>query len=230
MPHIRFSEIAKHPLLGKKPIVRGKFQAATGSTFSIEEYDAILELMKSKDFDVDILPMPSRIEKALTLELNNERDVEIMLLEPLLEKLGFTENDWIRQFVVRMGRGQRNYPDYVLGGNPKHGEETAVALVECKYHIDRQATLIDAFRQAKSYALRLQSELFVLADKQGVWIFLKRKNEFSCDNYHYKNWTELSNPDVLHELSLVIGKRVINNLISKSKSKSKSKRDKVMHK
>ena len=51
-----------------------------------------------------------------------------------------------------MGRGKRNYPDYVLGGDPRPGEESAVAVIECKLDINTDKDLKEAFFQAGSYA------------------------------------------------------------------------------
>lgn len=46
--------------------------------------------------------------------LKNEKDVEKNLLEPLLIKIGYKKDDWIRQMKIRMGRGHRIYPDYAI--------------------------------------------------------------------------------------------------------------------
>ncbi len=211
IPKITFKEIRENEILGLMPIVKASFQGATGSTFSLSEYNEVLKLINSKNPNIRNLPHLPIVEELKNIEISNERDVEINLLEPLLEKLGFANNEWIRQFPVRMGRGQRNYPDYVYGGDPTHGEETAKALIECKYHIDRDATLTDTFKQAKSYALRLRAKLFALADKQGIWIFRYVNDDFNRDVFEYMSWVELLHHEKLHELSLFIGKEFIED-------------------
>jgi hypothetical protein len=40
-----------------------------------------------------------------------------------------------------MGRGERNYPDYVLGADSRPGEEIAAALIECKLDINTNKEL-----------------------------------------------------------------------------------------
>jgi hypothetical protein len=40
-----------------------------------------------------------------------------------------------------MGRGERNYPDYVLGADSRLGEEIAAALIECKLNINTNKEL-----------------------------------------------------------------------------------------
>ena len=81
--------------------------------------------------------------------LSNERDVEITLLEPLLKRLGFDENDWLRQMTLRMGRNDRVFPDYALFANDRRGEESARFIWEAKYRIANERQLKDAFLQAK---------------------------------------------------------------------------------
>ncbi len=149
--------------------------------------------------------------------LKNERDVELNLLEPLLGKLGFAETDWIRQFPLRMGRGERNYPDYILGGNPQPGEENAFAVIECKFDIDTSKALKETFIQAKSYALRLQAKVLTLAARRGLWVFQVRSDGFSLDHFTFNAWEELSHPDELHRISLVMGKRAVETAIQRRK-------------
>jgi hypothetical protein len=211
---IPFSEFSKHPLLGKKSTVRARFQGASGSTFTVEEYAAICDLLHDKGFDCSTLPLPPTINEFFVKGLENERDVELKLLEPLLSNLGFSEKDWLRQLSVRMGRGERNYPDYVLGGDPRPGEESAIAVIECKFDINTKKDLKETFVQAKSYALRLQASILALAARRGLWIFRQNNDGFSIDYFTFKTWNELSHPDVLHEVSLVLGKRAIDALVA----------------
>jgi len=165
--------------------VKAHFQGRSGSALSLEEYQSICGLIKQTDFDTALLPTaPSELTFG-DLTLNNERDVETQLLEPLLLKLGFTPTDWVRQLPVRMGRGQRNYPDYVLGCDLKE----------------------------KSYALRLQAQSLTLADARGIWIFQQRSDGFVFDAFTFKVWKELTHPDILHEISLIFGKKVIDDAV-----------------
>ncbi|MDP1634905.1 MAG: hypothetical protein Q8L69_09510 [Gallionellaceae bacterium] len=211
---IPFSKFSKHPLLGQIPAVRACFQGASGKAFPVDGYAVICELLQQQGFDISLLPSPPAVEEFSATVLENERDVELKLLEPLLRNLGFAETDWIRQFSIRMGRGERNYPDYLLGADPRAGEECALAVIECKFDINTSKDLKEAFVQAKSYALRLQAKMLALAARRGLWLFQGRSDGFSIDHFSFKTWGELSHPDVLHEVSLVIGKRVIEVAIA----------------
>jgi len=121
--------------------------------------------------------------------------------------MGYKPKDWIRQMPVKMGRGERNYPDYCFGANPARGEETAKMILESKFGIKTQKELQDAYFQTKSYALRLQSEKFVIASKEGIWVFHPKKAVYKFDDYFHCNWLEIENPDILHKLQLMMGKQ-----------------------
>ena len=108
-----------------------------------------------------------------------------------------------------MGRGERNYPDYVFGANPKRGEESAKMVLESKFQLSTHRELTDAYYQAKSYALRLQAKTMLLASKEGLWLFRREKDTFDINNSIHKNWNELNHPDVFHEVVLIIGKKNI---------------------
>jgi hypothetical protein len=213
IPPIPFKTFVQDPFLSTSPAVKAHFQGRSGSALSLEEYQAICGLIRQAGFDTTLLPTaPSELTLG-DLTLNNERDVETQLLEPLLLKLGFTATDWVRQLPVRMGRGQRNYPDYVLGCDLKPGEESAISVLECKFRISSPKELKDAFLQAKSYALRLQAQSLTLADARGIWIFQQRSDGFVFDAFTFKVWKELTHPDILHEISLIFGKKVIDDAV-----------------
>jgi len=141
-----------------------------------------------------------------SVELLNERDVEILLIEPFLKRLGFKESDWVRQMPVKMGRGERNYPDYAVGARTKRGEESAKMLLESKYQLTAQSEFKEAFFQTNSYALRLQSKIMAMASKEGVWVFPPDNGNFDIKKFVHKNWGELNHPDHLHQIRQWIGR------------------------
>ena len=94
-----------------------------------------------------------------------------------MQKLGFESKNWIRQLSVRMGRGQRNYPDYAIFVDKKNkGEEIAKFLWEAKFRISNEKQLLYSFQQAKSYARRLDSRAFGLVAVEGIWISSKKSD------------------------------------------------------
>ena len=140
--------------------------------------------------------------------LSNERDVEITLLEPLLKRLGFDENDWLRQMTLRMGRNDRVFPDYALFANDRRGEENARFIWEAKYRIANERQLKDAFLQAKSYALRLGCDGFGLVALEGVWIST-RQDDFKWERLYKFSWSELKQKENFSRLTGLADKRVL---------------------
>ena len=206
---VTFKEMKNDPILSQKGLIKANLQGPSGNTFSMEEYGAVLSIMERKGQDISLLPRLESSSYSDSTEISNERDVEKLLVEPFLEKLGYAESDWIRQMSIKMGRGERNYPDYAFGANPKWGEECARMILEAKYRISTRTELKEAFYQAKSYALRLQAKAIVLCAREGVWIFKYKRNNFDLDDFVHKNWSELSHPDTMHETSLIIGKKKV---------------------
>ena len=201
---VTFKEMKAHPLLAQNAAVRTHMRGPDSGPFTLEEYEAILDMMAAKGQDVSLLPKPRRVSYLPSDALQDERDVEIQLIEPLLERLGYTPNDWLRQMPVRMGRGERIYPDYVFGAVQKRGEESAAMVLEAKFSISRDKDLQEAYFQMKSYALRLQTKVAVLAAKEGVWVFPRKKESFRLEHHTHHTWDDLTHPDVFHKLGNLI--------------------------
>lgn len=199
-------ELNSNPVWSQNPLIRKNLQGINGYPVKYEEYMELLSMLESKGENVAILPKINRTTRIESNEVKDERDVEIKLIEPFFSFLGYTSGDWLRQMPVRMGRGERNYPDYCFHAKPTRGEETARMIVESKYEIKSEKQLQEAYFQTKSYALRLQSTCFVIAALEGIWIFRSNNGSFRIGNYIYYNWIDVENPDILHELRQLIGK------------------------
>ena len=100
-----------------------------------------MEILKEKEVNVSSLPSLPFWNEPNLVDLENEKDVELTLLEPLLKKLGFQEKDWLRQMTLRMGRGERVFPDYAIFANNHKGEEQAQFIWEAKYRIANKKQL-----------------------------------------------------------------------------------------
>ena len=208
IPMIRLSELKSNPVWKEKGLVKANMQGVNGRECTSDEYNAIIEILKSKNFDVSILPKLPFLDEPNFGNLSNERDVEITLLEPLLKQLGFDENDWLRQMTLRMGRNDRVFPDYALFANDRRGEESARFIWEAKYRIANPRQLKDAFLQAKSYALRLGCDGFGLVALEGVWIST-RQDDFKWERLQKFSWSELKQKENFSRLTGLAGKRVL---------------------
>jgi hypothetical protein len=139
----------------------------------------------------------------------SERDVEKLLLEPLLRRLGYEEGDWVRQYRVRMGRGERVRPDYAFGLQGVAGEETAQMLVEAKHRILTLSALREAYLQARSYAERLRANTIVLCAVEGLWLFRRNRGSFSAEAFEQFGWLEANEGKPFDSLLRQIGKDTV---------------------
>ncbi len=208
---VTYEDLRNDPLLSQHSLVRSSMQGLNGRRFNFREYEAILQIMERKGQDISILP---RITPILEVDddetiLKDERDVEIHLVEPLLKKLGYENDDWTRQMPVRMGSGEKIYPDYAFFAKRNKGEEQSKMVLEAKYRLKTQKELFKAYWQAKSYALRLQARVFVIAAVEGIWIFSLTKTGFDFEKHEYKTWKEIYQPDIFSNLLDEIGKLTI---------------------
>ncbi len=168
--------------------------------FTLEEYEAVLTLMAKKGQDVTRSPKPRTIAFLPNTEPHNERDVETELVEPLLLRLGYSENDWLRQMRLRMGRGERIYPDYVFGANTARGDERADMVLEAKFTIGSERVLHETYLQAVSYAYRLRAKVVLLAAREGLWLFEQKQGSFALERFTFYGWDALQHPDTLFQL------------------------------
>ena len=200
-------ELNNNSIWADCPLIRKNLQGVNGYPIKYIEYLELLSMLKTKGQDISKLPTIQPTSKFEADDLINERDVEIKLIEPFLITLKYKPTDWIRQMPVKMGRGERNFPDYCFGANPQRGEETAKMILESKYEIKTQKELQEAYFQAKSYAIRLQANRFVIASREGIWIYQPKNMVYKFDDYYHCNWVDIENPDILHKLRQMIGKQ-----------------------
>lgn len=206
IPLITFKELAAHPQLAQSSVVKTRMQGPNSGSFTLEEYDTILSIMEAKGQDITDIPRPKVVRFLGNTELVNERDVETALVEPLLARLGYTEKDWLRQMRLRMGRGERIYPDYVFGAQTARGEERADMVLEAKFTIGSEKALQETYLQAVSYAYRLRAKLVLLAAREGLWIFKQKRESFSLNQYGFYTWDALQHSDALFELGKLLVK------------------------
>lgn len=200
IPLITFKELAAHPQLAQSSVVKTRMQGPNSGSFTLGEYDAILSMMEAKGQNTTDLPRPKVVSYLGNTELVDERNVETALVEPLLLRLGYTESDWLRQMPLRMGRGERIYPDYVFGAQTARGEERADMVLESKFTIGSEKALRETYFQAVSYAYRLRAEVVMLAAREGFWLFGQKRGSFALERFDFYDWNDLQHPDTLFKL------------------------------
>lgn len=200
IPHISLKELKADRYFSDHSLVRKNFQGVNGWPVTGKDYAELMRMIEGKGFDISVLPQiytPS-LPEGITIE--NERDVEMNLLEPLLNEMGWYEHkDYIRQLPIHAGRGHRIFPDYALHYDNKPEEEKAKVLIEVKYHMKNNQEIEAAFLQAFSYAKLLLSSVTILCDKECLMVY-DDKNGFSRSRYRKYYWEDMKNPDLYNEL------------------------------
>jgi hypothetical protein len=206
VPPVSFRELQSDPTWGAKPATRAHFQNSSGKEVTFEEYEALLRLLNAKGCDLSELPTLERNQDSLPEDLENESDVEEKLLEPLLARLGYKATDWVRQLSVRMGRGERVYPDYAFGVSGGRGEESAKMIVEAKFRITTDKQRREAYLQARSYAERLRADVLLLCAVDGLWIFQRGRDGFDGDHFLVYSWAKLGEAKEIRAVEDLVGK------------------------
>lgn len=200
IPHISLKELKADVYFSNHSLVRKNFQGVNGWRATGMDYSELLRMIKAKDYDISILPQIYTPSLPDNITIENEKDVEKNLLEPLLNSMGWFEyKHYIRQLPIHAGRGHRIFPDYALHYENKPDEEKAKVLIEVKYHMKNYQDVETAFLQAFSYAKLLMSSIIVLCDKDSILVY-GNKNGFSRNSYKKYYWEDLKNPDTFNML------------------------------
>jgi hypothetical protein len=105
----------------------------------------------------------------------SEREVEIWFVLPLLEQLGFREENLAYGFPVEMFEGVRKVKkeaDCVVFSGEERGVEHALLIVEAKG--PRIPALEDAVGQARAYAIWLSTPYYLVTNGDQIKLFLFR--------------------------------------------------------
>lgn len=203
VPHLKLKALKANPVLAKSPMVRAHFQGCAGKYFPSNDYLALLDECEKHGANLSQLPkLASLTFPALSNgnEIGSEREVEQELIEPLLSRLGYEpDRHWQRQVRVRMGRGEKFYPDYVIGLRGAVDQERADVVVESKFRIATRKDLQEAFRQGRSYAVRLRARTLILAALEGIWV-ISDDGEFSLASARQWNWLQLADEVCFQQL------------------------------
>lgn len=202
---LTLNDMKKDDILSEMPLIKANMQGINGRIVEKVYYDRILELFKCKGIAVEKLPQLTN-DFAADVVVKNEKHVEQHLLEPLLKKLGYNEVDWQKQFKLRMGRGDRVYPDYVIFPNEERNNESGYWIWEAKFSIASNKQLREDFGQAKSYALRLNCKGIGLISKEGIWLSESKAN-FDIDKLAYWSWKQISEVDCFNDIFAIAGNK-----------------------
>lgn len=202
IPNISCDFLKTDEYFSEHPLIKKNFQGVNGWPFKYRDYQRLLEILSGKGVSTSGLPDLPKVEAATNVQIKLERDVEEKLLNPYLAQCGVSPEDYIRQMPLHMGRGDVKYPDYAVYPYTEEGYETAQILIEAKLEIKNNREREDAFRQARSYALRLQSNYIILCDKNYMWIYSGADGV----NYERYSWAELRTADIFSKMKKLFSK------------------------
>ena len=181
------------------PIVKKNMQGINGVELYPSVYNHLLNIAKS-----DLTKFDFAIENNHT-ELKREKDVEDKLVKPFLEKLGFSENDYVQQLQIRVGNHNfKLIPDFVINPVVANGHHSADYHIEVKFSISSSKVLDDVKVQARSYAKQLGTAYSVIAAKEGIWIS-EKADDYTNDILSF-SWEELNNEDNFYKVFKILGK------------------------
>ncbi|MGN0578486.1 MAG: hypothetical protein ACI4J4_07690, partial [Ruminiclostridium sp.] len=139
---------------------------------------------------------------------NREKDVEDKLIKPLLEKLDYSDEEYVQQLYIEIGNHNHALiPDFVLLPVKERGHQSAFALIEAKLSIPNQKEMEEVRIQARSYAVQLKARYSVIADKNKIWI--SACNDDFTEDIFVSTWDELNNPDIFSKLYKLIGRKSV---------------------
>lgn len=104
----------------------------------------------------------------------SEKEVEIRFVIPLLERLGYTEDDRADGYPVEQVVGvrkARTEADFVLFDGRNRSKDSALLVVEAK---NVGKNLSDHIQQARSYAMFLGTPYYIVTNADEVRVFLYR--------------------------------------------------------
>lgn len=204
IPEISFKELESNPIWHGTSLVKCHLQSRRPPAVSSECYDAIKQIVLSKDaaFDCSVLPSTPETIDFSVLNIQKEHDVETRLLEPFLKELGFVESDWRYQDVMRIGRANSARPDYIVNFRGQGDHKTADFVFEAKETISTDKQLKRDYGQVYAYAKLYYAKIVSLVAKEGVWIFHGR-DRFEFPRRQFFAWTDIRHPDVMSKLKIM---------------------------
>jgi hypothetical protein len=121
------------------------------------------------------LPTDSWFDLMARRVFESEREVEYYFVVPLLEQLGYEEDDLAIGFPVQMYEGTKKVnkeADFVLFNGLSRAKEDALLIVEAK-RTERILTE-DAVGQARAYAMWLCTPYYIVSNGDEVRVYLFR--------------------------------------------------------
>jgi hypothetical protein len=207
-PHITLADLKADEYFKDHALVRKNMQGVSRWPMTGEDYNNLLRMFEAKGFDTTALPHLYAPQIDLGVSIKRESDVTKYLIKPMLTKMGWEEDkDYKLEVEFRAGRGSAKRPDYCLHLGTKNGDMTARVIIEAKYLMKTEQDIIKAFDQCRSYGKWGDADTLVVADKQMIRVYQKKKGYFDSTHYTQFYWADVlggANPDAFNQLRTLI--------------------------
>jgi hypothetical protein len=169
---IRFSDLRKDPVLKDWWVVKKQFTGTITDPVTFNIYNRFLELI-SEDIKQEhkLTPEPVAAHGS-SGDFVSEHDFEEKVITPLLKRFDIKHD---RQYLCRFHIGTqitRGKIDYLL-----YRKNKPYSLIENKLRILNDSELEKAVNQAKSYALQVGVDQFLVASPEGYWFYKLKLNK-----------------------------------------------------
>ena len=193
-------QLQQDEIFKELPIVRKNMQGINGVELQPSEYNHLMDISNAE------VPRLEFVVCNINQTFKREKDVENKLITPLIDKLGYAENEYVQQMYIEIGNHNHALiPDFVLSPVHTKGHQSGFALIEAKLFIANQKEKEAVKIQARSYAVQLKAEYSVIADKNNILVF-SSDDDYS-DEIFAATWEQLNNADIFSKLMKLIGKR-----------------------
>lgn len=130
---------------------------------------------KSREKESVVVPSDSWFSLMTSRVFESEREVEYYFIAPLLEQLGYEENDFAIGYPVQMYEGVKKVnkeADFVLFNGTSRAKEDALLVVEAKK--TTRVLTEDAVGQARAYTMWLSTPYYIVTNGEELRVYLFR--------------------------------------------------------
>lgn len=211
---ISLAELKADPVFGNLPMLNNNLQGVNGKRLPSWAYSALLKMIEAKGDDMTKIPVLYETKDWKPGEIKLEKDVEEKILIPVLKDLGYQEGDWTRQLKLKAGREEKAIPDFVFFPYGEKHAENAPLVIEVKKYMASEKERYDNYKQGRSYAKMLESELLGICDEERLIIYRRGKNgTFDYTSPEFEaHWAAIWGDEEVHEaLVHLIGADIVKN-------------------
>ena len=170
--------------------VSKNFQDVSGWAVTSEDYAEIKRMLEQKGFDTSVLPSLYEPKDRGDVTITEEKDVENLLLKPLLDEMGWKRDvDYFQQVEFPAGHRTTGHkmekrPDFCLHLTGEGRKLGAKVVIEVKEYMKTTKEIGEAFEQGLSYAKWGEAQVLVVCDKKQIRVYERNKN----GNFDENKW------------------------------------------